>query len=323
LKDLFKKTTVSARNDRAGVKIGNGRKASDAVETSTKGDGRMNMTDIFVAALAFVVTSAFARDAMASENFAPVIKSTHKYIFLGEIHGTVETPALFFGLVESVGKSKGKVAVGLEIPPAEQSAINAYVRASDAEADQLKRVMLAGKFWNPPSHIYDGRSSNAMLDLLGSVRRLVVNEGVDVRIICFAQLRDEDRASYVKAEMLALPHHRFVGLSGNIHTMHQSILGDGHPTMVSLLTRDETFSIDVRANSGSAWICRSGGVCGPQTLAANPAMVTCTGPCFVDLAGDKQFDAAIILQSTRASPPATLTEKKNVPNGDGDIPVLR
>ncbi len=88
----------------------------------------------------------------------------HKFIMLGEIHGTVEIPELFGDIVcHSVNKNNGKIAVMLEWPVTLQASLDLYM-ANDINEEKF----LAHPVWSPKWQ--DGRFSVAMLDLINKLK---------------------------------------------------------------------------------------------------------------------------------------------------------
>src|SRR5688572_25707746 len=61
-------------------------------------------------------------------------------LILGELHGTHEAPAVLAGLVRTLA-ARGAVQVGLEIPAAEQPALDAWLTSDGAAV--ARRALLA------------------------------------------------------------------------------------------------------------------------------------------------------------------------------------
>src|SRR5215470_19999405 len=90
-------------------------------------------------------------------------------ILIGEVHGTKETPRLFSNLVTVAAREKDKrIGVGLELPISLQRLIDEAVR-SQTKIDSFRAQLVADPAWQ---HIDDGRSSEAMLDLVCETLRL-------------------------------------------------------------------------------------------------------------------------------------------------------
>ena len=102
----------------------------------------------------------------------------HRFIVVGEIHGTAEALAAFAGLV-CAAAGQGPVTVALELPTEMQSRLDAFMAATDdASAEALLRDT---SFWESDPERQDGRSSVAMLEMMQSVRQLRVS-GHDVTL---------------------------------------------------------------------------------------------------------------------------------------------
>src|SRR5580692_10843781 len=91
-----------------------------------------------------------------------------RFVLVGEIHGTQQSPALFGDLVCALAKSGRKVAVGLEYPQALQASIDTFL-ASDGSPSAVK-MMVDAPLWNLRSR--DGRTSQAMLALIVRLRSM-------------------------------------------------------------------------------------------------------------------------------------------------------
>ncbi|MED5595505.1 hypothetical protein [Janthinobacterium sp. P210006] len=238
------------------------------------------------------------------------IKDQYEYIFVGEIHGTVHSPRIFYYLVESLSMQKRNIAVALEIPKSEEVILNNFIHVNEKEARNIRESMLEREFWKPASGIYDGRSSIAMLDLIDSLRSLSLLEDVDIKILCFSDATEEKMANNLISKLAEHPGYRLLVLTGNIHAMYNNPFDKLNKTIPSYFPKDKTFSIDIRANSGSAWICQSRNQCGIVQIEDNYSSHPCKNICAVPLEENEKFDLSIVLAHTEASPPAT-SENKN------------
>lgn len=105
-----------------------------------------------------------------------------RFMLLGEMHGTAETPALFRDLVCAAHSSKRPLVVGLERSVREQSALDAFLAPSHHEA--ATAALLAESGWR----VFDGRSSRAMLGLLEDLRTFQQN-GWIAEVAAFSDTR--------------------------------------------------------------------------------------------------------------------------------------
>jgi len=101
------------------------------------------------------------------EGLAPLLAAGHG-LLLGEMYGTVESPAFLANVVCLAIQAGRPVTVALEIPFQEEARITAYLGSAGAAAD--RKALLGGPFWQDAYQ--DGRRSEAMLALLESLRRL-------------------------------------------------------------------------------------------------------------------------------------------------------
>jgi hypothetical protein len=88
-------------------------------------------------------------------------------VFIGELHGSNETPAAFYDLVcDAIAHGK-HVTVALERPSSEQAAMDNILTAKSLAKAKEELLQLPG--WKD---VLDGRASEAMLRLLVSLREL-------------------------------------------------------------------------------------------------------------------------------------------------------
>jgi hypothetical protein len=188
---------------------------------------------------------------------------THSMLLVGELHGTVEAPALVEGIALALAE-QGPVIVALEWPTSEQPRVDSYL-AGDADAG----TVTASPFWS--SSMRDGRSSRAMLDLLTSLRR-ARSAGARIEVVCFdgppasgdQGNREAGLAHHLRQARERLPDARMLVLTGNYHArLTRGTAWDPDKALMGYLLRDlEPFNVDVRAVRGGAWICLSDGGCG-------------------------------------------------------------
>jgi len=90
-----------------------------------------------------------------------------RFLILGEIHGTKEIPALVADAACAISRTR-PVVVALEIHTRAQADIDAYLASDGGEA--ARNLLLDGPAW--AIRTADGRSSQAMLDLIETLRVL-------------------------------------------------------------------------------------------------------------------------------------------------------
>lgn len=243
-----------------------------------------------------VVESA-ARDLLAQADAL-------RPLLIGEIHGTQETPAL---LASMLRQGSGRPwLLGLEIPRQEQERIDAFLR-SDGGA-RARAALTGGAFWT--RELQDGRSSEAMLQLIDAVRALR-RSGRDIHVVCFDDLaegdgagdRDARMAQALRDALATERHRRAVALMGNYHAR----IGRGAPwnaqqEFLGWHLRDlSPLSVDVGAPTGSSWVCNPD--CGVYRFGADRAPGTATLRMAVQPDANG-FVGTLALPRFSASPPA-------------------
>lgn len=259
--------------------------------------------------LRFCVIFFFISSASAMSNEYKIdwsINENYRYLFFGEIHGTKESPEVFYNFVQHAVLGGKKVIVALEIPSTEQSLIDGYMHSHDSDEASSRRSMLAGRFWNSEKKLYDGRSSVAMLNLVVSLRKLAKDSGANFSVQCVDDKNDENIAARLREALALRPDWYVYMYSGNIHAMKKHAVFPHIHTIPSFFPKNETFTIDIRVNSGTAWTCFSSNECGTTDVVEAPSSERCTGICAVRLNDNPQFDAAIIVEQATASPPANM-----------------
>jgi hypothetical protein len=175
-----------------------------------------------------------------------------RYVLVGEIHGTAEAPGIFGDLVCAAVESGRQVVVGLERPVGEQAAIDA--------GDWTGLVASHG--W----HVFDGRSSVAMLELLKSLH---ATKGAQVVAFDPGGANAKRNAAMAKELRAAAERHPgalVIVLTGNLHASKKAIAGFGdYPFMAMLLPEEATVSLYAADRGGTAWTQSNGG-CGAHAM---------------------------------------------------------
>lgn len=241
---------------------------------------------------------------------------TARVLLVGELHGTVECPAMFGDLVFAAAR-RGPVDVGLELPSTEQAELEHFLAVPD---DAARRARWFTRPLFAPS-CQDGRTSRAMqalLDRLGRYRA----QGMPIDVFAFdapapGDPPDEDRdlgMARVIAAHARAPGRRVLALMGNVHNqldasapwapdfrtvaMH---LGD-------MLAGDDLRSLTLDWVTGTAWIRTEEGV---GEHISNGFQVAPVGSVVIDRdRDDAPWRHAIInLGTVHASPPAVATAR--------------
>lgn len=226
-------------------------------------------------------------------------------LLFGEMHGSQEAPALIHGVACAVSEA-GEVAVGLEMPSHDQPLLDAFMASAGVE-DDLRKLM-ASDFWQRGR---DGRSSAAMLRLIGDLRAL---KQADRPVSLFAfddqpgtkLERNVAIANGLRRFHGAHPHARIIALMGNVHAMQASMwVGDATLTPSGKLLADlHPVSVLVSYPAGTIWACMP--ACGVQTLTAARSEAA---PGFHDGASMGGYSRTYRLASITASPPAVESKK--------------
>lgn len=187
------------------------------------------------------------------------------WVFIGELHGSNETPAAFHDLVcDAIAQGK-HVTVALERPTSEQAALDNILTAKDLSAAQESLLRLPG--WK---EVLDGRASEAMLRLLVSLRELH-RLHPDLRVVAFdapytgspaSGSRDEALGHALLSLRPAKPNDLVLILTGNIHAMQARKFG--HDLAAMYLPPKEILSLLVTDKGGESWTESTEDGCGPS-----------------------------------------------------------
>ncbi|HYC67900.1 hypothetical protein [Brevundimonas sp.] len=235
-----------------------------------------------------------------------LLATPQRVIVIGEMHGTAETPAAFAEIVCAAAE-RGPVTVALELPQGMQPSLDAFLAAPDAAA--ALAALEGSPFLDPAMN--DGRSSEAMLAMLNSVRELKL-AGRDVAFHAFQPSQSRPRGldqSWYELDMghilamavFARADARVLALVGNLHARKTAI--DRFPDLglpaAAHLPAADTLTLNVAQQGGEAWNCQR--ECGP-----NASISTYDGEArgvVLEPAGDGAYDGVLALGPTTASPP--------------------
>jgi len=248
--------------------------------------------------LAFVASFSLSGCATAAPDPAldPIVVQlggAARLILIGEIHGTVETPAAFGRIAEEASRAWGRVNVGVELP---QSALD--------EADCARPEPRSDSYWRRPAQ--DGRTSKAMRSLVCSLKRLEENRRIRLLAIVPADFGGSATHPYYETVITAVRNgpSRTLLLLGNFHARRAP------GALAQLLAREgvKLTTLTVSSPSATAWNCRAPGQCGPGQIGAQFCDAS---PTAVQLVlGDKSkmrspyWDGCLAFPSLSPSPPA-------------------
>ncbi|MDH3743776.1 MAG: PQQ-binding-like beta-propeller repeat protein [Acidobacteriota bacterium] len=231
-------------------------------------------------------------------------------LVLGEIHGTVEAPAMVSRIAAWALDRGQSVTVALEIPREEEALVTGFLASAGTLVD--RQAFLAGPFWQ--SGYQDGRASEAMATLLQDLQRLMAS-GEPLRVVLIDQrgARGEDReqamADALAAAVSSAPEGFTISLVGNLHA--QLARGAGHGVdepmalrIAELLPNSRVIALEVASSGGTAWVCgghRTSG-CGLSALGGGEIHRTERVSLDVQLVGG--FHGSLSVGTIHASPPA-------------------
>lgn len=191
-----------------------------------------------------------------------------RYVIVGEIHGTTETPAAFAQLVCAAAE-QGPVTVALELPTEMQPQLDAFLIATDDAS--AAATLHETSFWVRDPERQDGRSSMAMLEMMQSIRRLKAGGG-DVAFRAFQPSNPRSPAfdqNYYELDMAVelsraateRPDARVLVLVGNVHASKTLIDRFDLLPAAAHLPGKETVTLNVAQQGGQSWSCQADG-CG-------------------------------------------------------------
>ena len=226
-------------------------------------------------ALQFLLAMGLAMNATAATTACSPVpgadqiwsKAEVHWVFIGELHGSNETPAAFRNLVcDAIAHGK-HVTVALERPTSEQAALDNILtaRARDLPVAQQSLLRLPG--WKD---VPDGRGSEAMLRLLLSLRELRRLQP-DLKVVAFdapysgppaAAPREEAMGHALLSLRPAKPNDLVLILTGNLHAMQAS--KRGYDLAAMYLPPKEILSLEVTDRGGETWSDSTEDGCGPR-----------------------------------------------------------
>jgi hypothetical protein len=237
---------------------------------------------LFVNAVLLILSIGQSREAPCRP--IPGLESllaTTRVLWLGEMHGTVESPAFLANATCLALRAGREVTVALEIPAEEQPRVDTFLASSGLERDLAR--LLESPFWR--SEYQDGRRSQAMLLLLSRMREL--GAGRRLRVLLIDQLafqtrpaeRDQAMAEAVAKASAETPRGIVIVLTGNVHAR----VARGSPwdpeyesaayRLTHLKPQLAVKALDVSYQGGSAWVCTtaSSSSCQVREVKGNPA----------------------------------------------------
>jgi hypothetical protein len=219
----------------------------------------------FLLAMGLAMNTAAATTACSPVPGADQIwsKASVHWVFIGEYHGSNETPAAFRDLVcDAIAQGK-HVTVALERSASEQAAIDNILTSKDLANAQESLLRLPR--WKEGM---DGLASEAMLRLLLSLRELR-RLHPDLKVVAFDApytgtapgARDEALGHALLLLSPAKPNDLVLILTGNLHSLQASKRYD---VAAMYLPPKEILSLLVTDSGGETWSESNAGGCGPS-----------------------------------------------------------
>lgn len=199
-------------------------------------------------------------------------KPSIRWLFVGEIHGSNETPDAFKDVVCDALNHRKHITVALEQPSSLQPELDRILITKDVSGATQELLRQPG--WREES-IY-GKASKAMLRLILSLRELRSSHP-SLTVFAFdvpypntgAGARDEAMGKALLSLREKRPDDLILILIGNAHTFRAPMFGYD-PTAMYLPAR-ESLSLEVTDNGGKFWDDVNG-ACGPNKGSA-PATI--------------------------------------------------
>lgn len=269
-------------------------------------------------ALSIVTTASAARAAPCQPlPGAAELVSDVDFVVVGEVPGTAEIPPLFLDVVCAAVETARPVIVGIEHGGDNQPALAAYL-ASDG-GPEARAALLEAPAWS----VRDGRSSEAMLDLVEGVRSLKA-AGKDVALIAFDHVIPEPGTTDAREAAMATSLTEAQARSGGLVLV---LTGQGHadqtaftrttppfPSMVRRLPSARSRSVVIARAPGDIWACRprqAGGpvICGSHAIPPPPQPMIQPVERGIKLADQAGFNGvATAADRLTTSPPARPEE---------------
>jgi hypothetical protein len=213
-------------------------------------------------------------------------------LYIGEVHGTAETPQLVECIIERAVRTKKNVIVSLELPSSAQSP-NA-------------------PFWSKK----DGRASQAMWVLLRSLLAMQHDGKLAVK---FQEGPNDSRTSHfdkkVGAQLRDLSEHGYlIAYGGNFHAMRTTahVADKASPVLATAadFVGKNVHLVRIEAvRGGSAWMCLAQKPCGPEPVPPSPVPEAAAGHV-VD-GGAYGYDKVYFVDQYSASAPHNLNNDES------------
>ena len=258
-------------------------------------------------------------------------------IVIGEMHGMTKPPAFVEALTCRSLRDGYKTVLALEISD-KDGRLDSYLNSDGGET--AREALLEAQMWT--TGFTDGRSSEAMLDLIETAR-VWISQGYDISVTPFATMDINGEDFETKSDLAAAYEkmladnilagakagQKTIVLVGNIHARHGAIVfGDlNYDAMAEHLPRANTLSFNMIAMSGTGWNCQGEPIICQENifkgqLGLNHPLAQdgrfrilskdeIGGTKFPKLRLDPEFyDGLVFVGPAKASPPANAENRK-------------
>ena len=194
----------------------------------------------------------------AVEGVEPVL--TAPGIFIGDMHGTQESPAFLRDLSCHVMKAGKPLVIAMEYDAADQAVLDAFLQSPDEE--QASRLLTSTVHW---TRNMDGRASPAMRDALLAIRRYA-RAGGKVRLLAYdlkpspGKERDTASAEYISGERARDRSNAYwIVFGGNVHARKiKGLPMEGFENLEPLgyqIRNWNLIHLNAKSRGGSGWGC--------------------------------------------------------------------
>jgi hypothetical protein len=184
-------------------------------------------------------------------------------VFIGDIHGSAESPAFLGALACHAVKSGRPVVVAMEYDAKDQSVLDEFLLTADEK--KAVGILTATPHWTENR---DGRASAAMRDALLEIRRLA-RAGNPVKLVAYdlwgetSAEREKRSADLIRAIREKQSAAYWIVFGGNVHARKTKGLpfvnapsgSDDHEPLGYLIRDLRLIHLDADYRGGTSWGC--------------------------------------------------------------------
>lgn len=236
-------------------------------------------------------------------------------VFIGDLHGTEESPAFLRDLSCHVMKSGRPLVVAMEYDARDQPVLDRFLQEADDET--AGQLLTSTEYWQKNR---DGRASTAMRDALLAIRQYARVGGGSVELLAYDlgvdtwQERDPASARYISGKRMKDGTNAYwIVFGGNAHARKvrgmQAPGYEDHEPLGYLIRDWNLLHLDAEYRGGNTWGCVGGpdnGTCSVIQL-GEPCATDCPKQVVIRLGsrmwrGDA-YDGTYDVGKLTASPP--------------------